>query len=126
MEDVDEKENVGYLAASSIATQEQAVANLDKVREIVLDNAARLEMNHWHGSEQWRNRTCAEETLCNTTHCLAGWLQVCSTVPEIRGAKDAQRAGFFSAPIAAGMFFQPGERVLQWLTDREYDNGAEA
>jgi hypothetical protein len=111
---------VGRLSAKLIATRQQAVENLDRVREIVIADAKRLYMGHWHGDDTWRGRTCAEETACKTTHCLGGWLQVSSPVPEIRNSLDAQRAGFFAAPIAAGMFFQPSERVIQWLTDREY------
>ena len=102
-----------------IATPDQAVANLDKVREIILDDQQRLQMSRWHGGDEWVTRTCAEEAVCGTTHCLAGWLQVCSTDPGIR-AMDAEQAGFMCAPVASGMFFQPGTRVLDWLRDREY------
>jgi hypothetical protein len=77
-------------------------------------------MGVWHADEGWQDRTCAEETICGTTHCLAGWLQVCSTDPEVRADTTTQRAGFMAAPIACGMFFQRGERVLSWLADREY------
>ena len=103
---------------------EKQIEVLDKVREIILDNAARLDMSGWHGDDGWKDRTCAEETLCGTTHCLAGWLQVCSTDPEIR-KKDAEFAGFLCAPIAAPMFFTSGEKALTWLRDREYVNQLE-
>ena len=102
-----------------IVPAEQQIERLDKVREIILDDAKRLEMGHWHQTDEWRDRTCAEETLCGTTHCLAGWLQVCSTDPEIR-KKDAEFAGFLSAPIAAPLFFSSSDKVLTWLRDREY------
>jgi hypothetical protein len=101
------------------ATPEEAVANLDKVRAIILDNSERLEMGHWHGTSDWREKTCAEETLCGTTHCLAGWLQVCSTKPEIR-QMDAELAGILTAPVAAKMFFKTSAEVLPWLEGREY------
>ena len=95
------------------------IERLDKVREIVLDDAARLEMRSWHHNDNWKERTCAEETLCGTTHCLAGWLQVCSTEPSIRSL-DAEMAGFKLAPIATRMFFAGNEEALNWLRDRKY------
>jgi uncharacterized protein YjbI with pentapeptide repeats len=101
------------------ATPEQAVAALDKVREIILDKEDRLYMDHWHQSSDWKNRTCAEEAVCGTTHCLAGWLQVCSTDPEIRKI-DTQLAGTLCAPVAASMFFESNRRVVEWLREREY------
>jgi hypothetical protein len=30
-------------------------------------------MDYWHDNDDWRERTCAEEAVCGTTHCLAGW-----------------------------------------------------
>lgn len=90
------------------------------MREIIIDNAERLEMDHWHQDDEWRKRTCAEETLCQTTHCLAGWLQVCSTEPAIRDAFDTQMAGIMAAPVAAKMFFRKDDEVLTWLRDRSY------
>ena len=101
------------------ATNEQAIENLDKVRAIVMDDRARLQMGHWHGDPGWKSRTCAEETLCGTTHCMAGWLQVCSTDPAIRDM-PAQRAGLFAAPIASKMFFRDGETAYAWLESRQY------
>ena len=103
----------------NIATHEQAIENLDKVREIILDNNSLLSMGHWHGDKEWVNRTCAEEVVCGTTHCLAGWLQVCSTEPALKQI-DAQLAGILSAPVAAKMFFRDTTEVLQWLREREY------
>ena len=95
------------------------IERLDKVREIVLDDAARLDMGIWHHNDDWKERTCAEETLCGTTHCLAGWLQVCSTDPSIR-SMDAEIAGFKLAPIAAPLFFDGKKQVWNWLRDRKY------
>ena len=95
------------------------IERIDKVREIVLDDAARLDMGIWHHNDDWKERTCAEETLCGTTHCLAGWLQVCSTDPSIR-SMDAELAGFKLAPIAAPLFFAGKTHVLNWLRDRKY------
>ena len=102
-----------------LVDEETAIANLDKVREIILDDKKRLYMNHWHGSEDWRNRTCAEEAVCGTTHCLAGWLQTCSTDPEIR-KMDPWAAGVSLAPVAASKFFGSNTEVLEWLEKREY------
>ena len=108
------------LSDAERANDEQAIANLDKVRAIVLDDAKRLEMDHWHDqASDWKNKSCAEEMLCGTTHCLAGWLQVCSTDPKVR-ALDAQTAGIVSAPVAAKMFFREGAEVIDWLTERKY------
>ena len=101
------------------ATPEESIANLDKVREIILNDKARLQMGHWHGDDAWVDRTCAEETICGTTHCLAGWLQVCSTKPEIR-QMDANLAGILSAPVASKMFFRGPAEVLNWLETRAY------
>ena len=109
-----------YLSGADRATDEQAIANLDKVREIVLDDAKRLNMDHWHADEsEWRANTCAEEMLCGTTHCLAGWLQVCATDAGVR-SMEPQIAGIVQAPIAAKMFFRSGEEVVGWLRDRKY------
>ena len=102
-----------------LATDGQSIENLDKVRAIVLDDQTRLDMGGWHQTDEWEKRTCAEETLCETTHCLAGWLQVCSTVPEIRKL-DAHLAGILSAPVAAKMFFKHPDEVLTWLESRAY------
>jgi hypothetical protein len=108
------------LIGAVLATDEQAIDNLDKVREIILDNAARLKMSHWHdGSSKWREHTCAEEALCETTHCLAGWLQVCSNDKQVR-EMDAQLAGIVSAPVAAKMFFRQADEVIDWLKERKY------
>ncbi len=103
-----------------IATPAEAVANLDKVREIILDDSRRLNMGHWHADEsKWVEHTCAEEAMCGTTHCLAGWLQVCATDEDVRRL-PASTAGFAQAPMAAPMFYAPHEEVLRWLKDREY------
>jgi Pentapeptide repeats (8 copies) len=101
------------------ATNAEAIINLDKVREIILDNACRLEMGHWHDGDEWKNRTCVEETLCGTTHCLAGWLQVCSTDTKLRELEPSI-AGILAAPIASNMFYRSNVEVLEWLRNREY------
>ena len=101
------------------ATPEESIANLDKVREIILDNQERLKMSTWHEGEGWRDRSCAEEAVCGTSHCLAGWLQVCSTDDNVRKL-DAHLAGIVSAPVASKMFFREGPEVLAWLRDKKY------
>jgi uncharacterized protein YjbI with pentapeptide repeats len=101
------------------ATPEQAIENLDKVREIIIDNADRLDMGVWHHGYDWKDRTCAEEAVCGTAHCLAGWLQVCATDPTIR-TMDPHRAGILQAPIASKMFFRSDDVALEWLRDRKY------
>ena len=101
------------------ATPKQSIENLDKVREIILDNADRLDMNLWHGGNEWRNRTCAEESVCGTSHCLAGWLQVCSTEPALKEI-SAELAGIMSAPVASKMFYSDNRETLEWLRDRKY------
>lgn len=101
------------------ATDEESVENLDKVRAVILDDAKRLEMSHWHGSADWLDRTCAEEAVCGTTHCLAGWLQVCATKPELR-EMPSELAGALSAPVATKMFFRKAPEVLSWLEERRY------
>jgi hypothetical protein len=101
------------------ATPEQAIENLDKVRAIVLDNRERLDMGHWHGSDGWKERTCAEETLCGTTHCMAGWLQVCTTEPALKNIAP-QLAGTLAAPVAAKMFYKGNDEAFKWLESRAY------
>jgi hypothetical protein len=109
----------GAVLDAPVATDEQAVANLDRVREIILDDKARLEMNHWHADDAWQSRTCAEEAVCGTTHCLAGWLQVCSTDEKIRKLTP-EIAGVLLAPVASKMFYREADEVLGWLEKREY------
>lgn len=101
------------------AGPDESVANLDKVREIVLDDEARLDMSLWHANEGWTKRSCAEEAICGTAHCLAGWLQVCSTDKTLRSI-DPQLAGIYAAPVAAKMFSRNGQETLAWLKDRKY------
>ena len=101
------------------ATPEQAIANLDKVREIILDDSKRLEMGHWHEDGSWAGRTCAEEAVCGTSHCLAGWLQVCATDERVRKLAP-NIAGTICAPVAAKMFYADNKTTLEWLRDRKY------
>ena len=84
-----------------------------------MDNRERLNMGHWHGDNGWKERTCAEETLCGTTHCMAGWLQVCSTEPALKEV-DAYLAGVLAAPVAAKMFYRGDAEALAWLESRAY------
>ena len=101
-------------------SREQAIKNLDVVAEIILDDPKKhLNMGDWHTTEEWQERTCAEEATCGTTHCLAGWLQVCSTDPKVRKLAPSA-AGFVQAPMAARMFYESDERVIEWLKNREY------
>ena len=101
------------------ATVEQSIENLDKVRAIVMDDQARLNMRGWHEDEAWKERTCAEEVLCGTAHCIAGWLQVCSTEPALKEI-EPQLAGILAAPVAAKMFFRSKEEAYEWLESRAY------
>ena len=108
-----------FVDGKLVTSPEQQVKNLDKVREIILDSADRLDMGYWHGSSEWMGKTCAEEAVCGTTHCLAGWLQVCSTDKEIR-EMEPEIGGAFQAPVAAKLFYSLAEEVIAWLRDREY------
>ena len=101
------------------ATPEESVAALDKVREIILDAEDRLDMGVWHKKDGWQERTCAEEAVCGTTHCLAGWLQVCSTNPDVRKLQP-HIAGYICAPVAAKMFYTSNKVALKWLRERAY------
>jgi hypothetical protein len=103
------------------ATPEQAIKNLDVVAELILSDPKTLYMDHWHETDEWKARTCAEEAVCGTTHCLAGWLQVCSTDPKVRELAP-NVAGFIQAPQAAKMFYSTNSEVLDWLKNREYTN----
>ena len=84
-----------------------------------MDDKSRLNMRHWHGGNGWLEKTCAEETICGTTHCMAGWLQVCTTEAGLKNI-DPQLAGTLAAPVAAKMFFRNGEEALKWLESRAY------
>jgi hypothetical protein len=107
------------------ASKDESIANLDKVREIILDNAALLEMGHWHDeNSKWQEHTCAEEAVCGTTHCLAGWLQVCSTNEDVRKL-EPNIAGAICAPVAAKMFYKNNAEVREWLDKRKYAEEAE-
>lgn len=106
--------------AIKAVARDEAIANLDKVREIILDDSRRLNMGDWHqDGSKWQEHTCAEEALCGTTHCLAGWLQVCATDDHVRKL-DAFTAGCIQAPMAASLFYSDHETVLAWLKTREY------
>jgi hypothetical protein len=82
----------------------EQVARLDAVRAAALDDPAALNMTTWH--------------KCETTHCIAGWLQVQAGLPQNSeyAARDAARL----APIASGLFHASTARALAWLKDREY------
>ena len=103
------------------ATKEQAIENLDRVREIILDKEDRLYMSKWHTDNKWleENRSCLQEAECGTTHCLAGWLQICSTDEKIRKLHPST-AGILLAPVASKMFFRDKDEVLPWLRNRDY------
>ena len=102
-----------------LATAKESIANLDKVREIILDNQKLLNMGLWHDGSAWRQRTCAEEAVCGTTHCLAGWLQVCSTDEKVRKLEPFI-AGVICAPVASKMFYKDDSEVIEWLEKRKY------
>ena len=101
------------------ATPKKAIENLDKIREIILEDQSRLDMGLWHNNESWRDRSCAEEAVCGTTHCLAGWLQVCTTETSLKTI-DPHIAGILAAPVAAKMFFRDASETLEWLRNRKY------
>ncbi len=102
------------------ATPEQSIRNLDKVRDIVIHNSHRLDMDRWHKNPMWTKCTPEHEIACGTTHCLAGWLQVCSTNSDVRTLGSASFAGLLCAPVAAKMFFKGRDEVLTWLQQRQY------
>jgi hypothetical protein len=101
------------------ATPAQAIENLDKVRAFVLDRRERLNMQQWHSTDDWRNRTCAQEVACGTAHCIAGWLQVCTTEPALKTI-EPHLAGILAAPIASKMFCKGNDEALEWLESRAY------
>ena len=116
--DCDEKHNINLIG--KIANKEQEIANLDAVREVILKAPQRLKMDGWHQNSEWLKHTPQEELhTCNTTHCLAGFLQVNSQYPEVR-KMEPFNAGVICAPSAAWLFFNTKERVERFLRDREY------
>ena len=76
-------------------------------------------MSHWHGDDSWIDKTCSEEAVCGTTHCLAGWLQVCTTNSDVKKMLP-EIGGTFQAPVAAKLFYSRSEEVIAWLTNRDY------
>lgn len=110
----------------------EQIASLDKVREVVMTNSARLDMRYWHRgplaadgtldyvtSMLWEQRTPEEEVhTCGTAHCIAGWLQVFGG-PSARH-NWVTTAAVSIAPGAGFMFHRSQEEALEWLTDRTY------
>lgn len=104
---------------AKVVSKKQGIANLDQVREIILEDEIRFDMRVFHNGFGWIGRTCEEEASCGTAHCIAGWLQVCSTDPTVREA-DPEVAGAICAPQAVHMFYQSHDRARKWLINREY------
>lgn len=102
-----------------VVTEDQSIANLDRVREIVLADPDRLNMSIWHRRSGWINKSCEQEAACGTSHCIAGWLQVCSDDPEIRSL-DPNLAGIICAPQAASAFYVEDAEALEWFKNRSY------
>jgi hypothetical protein len=101
------------------ATDIESVANLDKIREIILANESRLDMRGWHSDDSWKDRSCAEEALCDTVHCIAGFLQACSDDVRVRNLPPPL-AGRIMAPVAEQIFYAETKVALEWLRDRKY------
>jgi len=110
-----------YLARANLArATKEEIERLDVVREIVLANPDRLDMDSWHSREWNSEHTPEEERNCGSTHCIAGWLQALSADPEVR-SMDPVLAGGKLAPCAVPFFYAPNAIALQWLKDRAYD-----
>ena len=105
--------------AIGIATHDDAVAMLDRIREIVLSHTERLEMGRWHGEGWVENKPAADEIDCGTTHCMAGWSQVLCEDPSVRKLA-ASVAGSRLIWPAVKMFTESNSRALEFLRDREY------
>lgn len=102
----------------------EEISRLDEVREIILKTPNRLRMVWWHGkdsSEIWSPETLkSTEVDCGTTHCLAGWLQVCSEDPGIRGMPTRIAAQFLLPSIPSKIYYDTEKDVIEWLRDRVY------
>ena len=84
--------------------RKDAVALLDRIRDIVLADESRLDMSEWH---------------CLTAHCLAGHAQVLAGLPNYADTahRDGARLlGRWGAPL----FFQDDETVLDYLQAKKY------
>lgn len=53
-------------------TVAEEIAVMDRVREAVLAEPEKLEMDYWHSNDQ--EKPCDIE--CATAHCIAGWAEV--------------------------------------------------
>ena len=88
-------------------TIEQQIAVMDGVRERVLADPSKFNMNYWHSE-------------CGTTHCMAGWAQVNNSEPLPPDIITACEIGNFLAPDFAKFFYGPTEKALIWLRVRGY------
>jgi len=105
-------------AISDPASPEE-IARLDQVREIVLAQPHRLDMNGWH-SEGWTpEHTPEEEHKCGSAHCIAGFLQALSPDEAVR-RMDPLDAGKKLAPTQSYIFFTSNNVAKKWLEERAY------
>jgi len=86
-----------------IVSRDEAIKNLDRIREIVLNDTASLDMRHCH---------------CGTTHCLAGHAQLNAGLEESKYTAliDGSRLIW----PASHMFYATNARAIAYLQNREY------
>jgi ribosomal protein L12E/L44/L45/RPP1/RPP2 len=93
------------------------VPNLDaQILALVDAGTGKLEMSSWHGGEY------ADENICSTTHCRAGWAIAIAGKAgrELERNTDAFRAGraiYLASTGRVPHFFASNERALEDLRE---------
>lgn len=72
-------------------------------------------MGHWHKDDTWKNKT-TEKVIneCNTTHCVAGWIQIFEK--DKYNDMEAEECGTRCAPNLAN-FFHSNESTVESLVN---------
>jgi predicted small integral membrane protein len=74
----------------------------------------RLFMGHWHQNENWKNQTVAYiENECNTTHCVAGWIQIWEK--DQYNGLSPEEAGRIVAPNLSKFFYLSNEDMEKYI-----------
>lgn len=96
---------------------------LEEVRAVILANKDRLNMESWHGDDEWHNGVAKPVNDCGTTHCVAGWAHHLAALkrPELLDPKvNVYLVGRLAlGDAAAEHFFDDEEEALEWLEGME-------
>jgi len=103
---IEGKENFPEGAYLNLTAKE--VEYLKMLKPLIGNN--RLVMSTWHQNENWKNQTVDQVVNeCNTTHCVAGWLQIFEK--DKYNNMDPEKAGKLIAPNLAHLFYESEARV---------------